>query len=74
MKLVLALSEEMAESKGVGDALGVIADIYTDMGDLEKAGEWYDKYLEAMMDEMADSEQSESERESEESERPMSVA
>ena len=59
MKLVLALSEEMGESKGVGDALGVIADIYTDMGDLEKAGEWYDKYLDAMMDEMAESEQSE---------------
>ena len=52
MKKVLDLSEEMHETTGVGDALGVIADIYTDKGDFEKAGEWYDKYLECMTNEM----------------------
>ena len=56
MKKVLDLSEEIGDSTGVGDALGVIADIYTDKGDLEKAGEWYDKYLEAMTNEMSDAE------------------
>jgi hypothetical protein len=33
---------------GDADAYGTIADCYTDMGDLEKAGVYYDKYIERM--------------------------
>ena len=78
MKQVLDLSEKMGDTSGVADALGVIADIYTESawrlaclrarvplaskgaraltllrprraeGELDKAGLWYDKYINAM--------------------------
>jgi tetratricopeptide (TPR) repeat protein len=45
MQDVLALSEVMGDAPAIADALGVIADLYTDKGDLDKAGEMYDRYL-----------------------------
>lgn len=48
MKQVLTISEKMADTSGVADAMGVIADIYTDKGELDKAAKWYDKYLDEM--------------------------
>lgn len=42
---VLQLSQEMQDFTGDSDALGTIADLYTELGDLETAGEYYDKYL-----------------------------
>lgn len=33
---------------GDADAYGVIADCFTDLGEFEKAAEFYDKYIEAM--------------------------
>ncbi len=48
MKEVLAMSETMGDNTGVADAMGVIADIYTDKGDLDNAGKWYDRYISAM--------------------------
>lgn len=42
---VLELSQEMQDFTGDSDALGTIADLYTELGDLETAGEYYDKYL-----------------------------
>ena len=38
----------MKDNSGVADALGVIADIYTDKGDLDSAGRYYDRYISAM--------------------------
>ena len=48
MMEVLAISEKHGDSTGQADAIGVIADIHTEAGDLEKAGEWYDRYISAM--------------------------
>ena len=48
MMLVLQISEKHQDTTGVADAVGVIADIYTDKGDLDKAGEWYDRYIKEM--------------------------
>lgn len=48
LKRVLSISEEMNEFTGDMDALGTIADIYTEKGDLEKAAEYYDKYLDLL--------------------------
>ncbi|KAK9820407.1 hypothetical protein WJX72_010010 [[Myrmecia] bisecta] len=45
---VLKISQEMGDFVGDADAFGTIADIYTDMGELEKAGEYYDKYISRM--------------------------
>lgn len=42
---MLEICEQHSEEVGTGDALGVIADIYTDIGDMEKAAIFYDKYL-----------------------------
>lgn len=30
------------------DAYGTIADIYTDLGDFERAGQYYDRYIEQL--------------------------
>ena len=38
MQQVLAMSEQHGDGAGVSDALGVIADIYTSLGDFDKAG------------------------------------
>ncbi|KAK3283173.1 hypothetical protein CYMTET_9121 [Cymbomonas tetramitiformis] len=48
MQKVLQMCEEHGELVGKSDALGFIADLYTDMGELEKAASYYDKYIDAM--------------------------
>lgn len=48
MQKVLHMCEEHGELMGKSDALGVIADLYTDMGELEKAATYYDQYIDAM--------------------------
>ena len=45
---VLKLSSQMDDHVGDADAYGTIADIYTDMGDFDKAAEYYDKYISQM--------------------------
>ncbi|KAK3240690.1 hypothetical protein CYMTET_49485 [Cymbomonas tetramitiformis] len=45
---VLEISKRMKDYTGDSDALGTIADIYTEMGDLETAGKYYDMYLDEM--------------------------
>lgn len=45
LERVLEISKEMDEYTGDADAYGVIADIYTELGDLEKAAKYYDLYL-----------------------------
>jgi len=45
---VLDISKEIGDYVGDADAYGTIADIYTDMGEFEKAAEYYDKYIRAM--------------------------
>jgi len=51
LKQVLAISERLHDSIGVGDAYGVIADLYTELGDLEEAGKYYDLYIATLDDE-----------------------
>jgi tetratricopeptide (TPR) repeat protein len=48
MMQVLDISEKHGDTSGQADAIGVIADIHTEAGDLEKAGQWYDRYISAM--------------------------
>lgn len=48
LQRVLEISKEMQEYTGDADAYGVIADCYTDLGEFEKAAEYYDKYLDRM--------------------------
>lgn len=43
--LVLAISEREGEDSGNTEAYGAIADCYTELGDLEQAGKFYDKYI-----------------------------
>ncbi|XP_022715313.1 protein FLUORESCENT IN BLUE LIGHT, chloroplastic isoform X2 [Durio zibethinus] len=43
--MVLAISEREGEESGNTEAYGAIADCYTELGDLEKAGKFYDKYI-----------------------------
>lgn len=43
--MVLAISKRVGESSGNTEAYGAIADCYTELGDLEKAGKFYDKYI-----------------------------
>lgn len=45
LERVLEISEETGDHVGDADAYGVIADIYTDIGEFEKAAEFYDKYI-----------------------------
>jgi len=45
---VLALSQEMGDFTGDTDALGAVADIYAELGDLEAAGRFYDSYIAAL--------------------------
>ena len=49
---MLEISKEIGDYTGDTDALGAIADIYTEIGDLENAGKYYDLYLDALNDEM----------------------
>ncbi|KAL4368945.1 hypothetical protein GQ457_05G035410 [Hibiscus cannabinus] len=43
--MVLAISEREGEDSGNTEAYGAIADCYTELGDLEKAGTFYDNYI-----------------------------
>lgn len=43
--MVLAISEREGEDSGNTEAYGAIADCYTELGDLERAGVFYDKYI-----------------------------
>ena len=43
--MVLNTSKMTGEDSGVTEAYGAIADCYTELGELEKAGEFYDKYI-----------------------------
>jgi tetratricopeptide (TPR) repeat protein len=48
LEIVEAHKGEMVETT---DTLGVIADIYTDLGDMEQAAVYYDRYLAMLNDE-----------------------
>ncbi|KAK1305815.1 hypothetical protein QJS10_CPA10g00897 [Acorus calamus] len=43
--LVMKISQAMGEDSGNTEAYGAIADCYTELGDLERAGKFYDKYI-----------------------------
>lgn len=43
--MVLNISKMNGEDSGVTEAYGAIADCYTELGELEKAGKFYDKYI-----------------------------
>lgn len=43
--MVLQISEREGEDSGSTEAYGAIADCYTEIGDLERAGKFYDKYI-----------------------------
>ncbi|XP_022721629.1 protein FLUORESCENT IN BLUE LIGHT, chloroplastic-like isoform X2 [Durio zibethinus] len=43
--MVLEISKREGEDSGNTEAYGAIADCYTELGDLEKAGKFYDKYI-----------------------------
>uniref|UniRef100_A0A7S4DSQ0 Uncharacterized protein n=1 Tax=Lotharella globosa TaxID=91324 RepID=A0A7S4DSQ0_9EUKA len=56
MTKVVELSKANGDTSGLGDAYGVIADIYTEMGDFARAGDYYDLYMKAIVaDEDTDS-------------------
>ncbi|KAL2933161.1 Protein FLUORESCENT IN BLUE LIGHT chloroplastic [Bienertia sinuspersici] len=48
--MVLGISKRAGESSGNTEAYGAIADCYTELGDLEKAGKFYDKYIARLED------------------------
>jgi tetratricopeptide (TPR) repeat protein len=48
LQAVLDISKAMGEFTGDTDALGAIADLYTELGDLERAGSYYDQYIAAL--------------------------
>ena len=52
LKEVLEMRKTVGDAAGDTDALGAIADIYTELGDLENAGKFYDLYLDALNSEM----------------------
>ncbi|KAK1360315.1 Protein FLUORESCENT IN BLUE LIGHT, chloroplastic [Heracleum sosnowskyi] len=43
--MVLTISEREKEDSGNTEAYGAIADCYTELGDLERAGSYYDQYI-----------------------------
>ncbi|XP_062198682.1 protein FLUORESCENT IN BLUE LIGHT, chloroplastic-like isoform X2 [Phragmites australis] len=43
--MVLNISKMTGENSGVTEAYGAIADCYTELGELEKAGKFYDQYI-----------------------------
>ena len=43
--MVLSVSKMTGEDSGVTEAYGAIADCYTELGELEKAGKFYDEYI-----------------------------
>ena len=48
MYQVVQISEKNADMTGLGDAYGVIADLLTEMGDYQEAGQFYDRYIDTM--------------------------
>ncbi|GAQ86654.1 flourescent in blue light protein [Klebsormidium nitens] len=44
-EIVLKTSERAGDTSGDSEAYGAIADCYTELGDLEKAGKYYDQYI-----------------------------
>ncbi|CAD5169804.1 unnamed protein product [Musa acuminata subsp. malaccensis] len=42
---VLEISKRTGEDSGITEAYGAIADCYTELGDLERAAKFYDKYI-----------------------------
>jgi len=54
MEEVLEISKAIKDFTGDMDAIGSIADMYTELGDLEKAGAYYDMYLNKINDESVD--------------------
>ena len=48
LERVIQISDETGDHLGDTDALGVIADCYTELDDFELAAQFYDKYLAAM--------------------------
>ena len=48
LERVLEISKDLDEFTGDADALGTIADLYTELGDYERAGKFYDLYIQAM--------------------------
>lgn len=48
LRRVLALSNEAGEHVGDADACGNIADLYTELGQFERAAEFYDRYISRM--------------------------
>ncbi|GMH41343.1 hypothetical protein BSKO_09253 [Bryopsis sp. KO-2023] len=48
LERVLEISSEINDHIGDADAFGTIADVYTEMGEFEKAAEFYDKYIAQM--------------------------
>ena len=48
LERVLEISESMGDHVGDADAYGTIADIYTDIGQFEKAAKFYDRYIDTM--------------------------
>nr|XP_029118659.1 protein FLUORESCENT IN BLUE LIGHT, chloroplastic isoform X2 [Elaeis guineensis] len=43
--LVLDISKRVGEDSGITEAYGAIADCYTELGELERAGKFYDEYI-----------------------------
>lgn len=43
--MVLEISKREGEDSGNTEAYGAIADCYTELGDLERAGKFYDQYI-----------------------------
>lgn len=54
---VLDVSQRLNDFNGDMDALGAIADLYTELGDLENAGRYYDLYLNQINDETVDTDE-----------------
>ena len=50
LERVLELSKEIGDNVGDADAYGTIADIYTEIGEFEKAALYYDMYISKMAD------------------------
>ncbi|CAD7701494.1 unnamed protein product [Ostreobium quekettii] len=48
LEQVLDISSDIDDHIGDADAYGTIADIYTEMGEFEKAASYYDKYISTM--------------------------
>jgi tetratricopeptide (TPR) repeat protein len=48
LEQVLQISKEMNDRVGDADAYGTIADMYTELGQLELARDYYGKYMDTM--------------------------